>query len=86
MIVWLIVDLQKIHAQYDHVVDPLLASIRRELSVMMSRLHRVDLQKVMDPTPGMAGSSLYMKDVVDKLNFVKTSVLSNFAPELARSW
>lgn len=68
------------------MVDPLLAAIRKEIAVIISRLHRVDLQKVMDPTAGMAGSSLYMKDVVDKLNFVKTSILSNFSPEITRSW
>ncbi|KAL4074200.1 Golgi transport complex subunit 5-domain-containing protein [Scleroderma citrinum] len=78
--------INKIRAQYNHVVNPLLTAIRKEIAVIISRLHKVDLQRVMDPTPGMAGSSLYMKDVVDKLNFIKTGIFSNFAPELARTW
>lgn len=52
----------------------------------MARLHRLDLQKTIDPMAGMAGTSLYMKDLVDKLNFVKTEILVNFAPEATRAW
>ncbi|KAF8441584.1 hypothetical protein L210DRAFT_2081228 [Boletus edulis BED1] len=52
----------------------------------MARLHRLDLRKTNDPKSGMLGTSLYMKDLVDKLNFVKTGLLSNFAPETVRSW
>lgn len=52
----------------------------------MSRLHRLDLQKAADPMAGMSGTSLYMKDLVDKLNFVKTGLLSNLAPEIVQPW
>jgi hypothetical protein len=77
---------QKIRAGYEQVVDPLMTAIKRELAAIVSRLHRLDLQKAIDPMAGMAGTSLYMKDLVDKLNFVKTGILSNFAPEVTRTW
>ncbi|KAF8135795.1 hypothetical protein EV363DRAFT_1447546 [Boletus edulis] len=57
-----------------------------ELAGIMARLHRLDLRKTNDPKSGMLGTSLYMKDLVDKLNFVKTGLLSNFAPETVRPW
>lgn len=67
-------------------MDPLLSAIKKELAGIVSRLHRLDLQKTIDPMSGMSGTSLYMKDLVDKLNFVKTGVLANFAPEIVRPW
>ncbi|KIJ19018.1 hypothetical protein PAXINDRAFT_128297 [Paxillus involutus ATCC 200175] len=78
--------INKIRAGYEQVVDPLMTAIKRELAAIVSRLHRLDLQKAIDPMAGMAGTSLYMKDLVDKLNFVKTGILSNFAPEVTRTW
>lgn len=77
---------QKIRSEYDHIVDPLQSAIKKELAGIVSRLHRLDLQKAIDPMSGMSGTSLYMKDLVDKLNFVKTELLSNFAPEIVRPW
>ncbi|KAG6333689.1 hypothetical protein ID866_5396 [Astraeus odoratus] len=76
--------IDKIHSGYDHVIEPLLTAIRREIAAIVCRLHRVDLERAVDPMAGMAGSSLYMKDLVDKLNFIKTGVLNNFAPEATR--
>ncbi|KAI6046013.1 hypothetical protein EDC04DRAFT_2864916 [Pisolithus marmoratus] len=80
------INFQKILARYDRVVDPLLAAIHKEIAAIISRIHRVDLQKSVDSMAGMAGPSLYMKDLVDKLDFVKASILSNFDTEIARSW
>ncbi|KAN0090816.1 Golgi transport complex subunit 5 domain containing protein [Tylopilus felleus] len=76
----------KIRTRFDQIVDPLLSAIKKELAGIVSRLHRLDLQKTIDPMSGMSGTSLYMKDLVDKLNFVKTGVLANFAPEIVRPW
>ncbi|KAI6135695.1 Golgi transport complex subunit 5-domain-containing protein [Pisolithus thermaeus] len=78
--------INKILTRYDCVIDPLLAAIRNEIAAVISRIHRVDLQKSADSMAGMTGPSLYMKDLADKLDFVKTSILSNFAQEIARSW
>lgn len=77
---------QKIRSRYDQIADPLLSAIEKELAGIVSRLHRLDLQKPIDPMSGISGTSLYMKDLVDKLNFVKTGLLSNFAPEIVRPW
>ncbi|KAG1746115.1 Golgi transport complex subunit 5-domain-containing protein [Suillus lakei] len=78
--------IKKLHATYDCIVDPLLTAIRRELASIVSRLHRVDLQKAMDPMAGMAGPSLYMKDLADKLNYVKTQIFVNFTSDATQSW
>jgi hypothetical protein len=77
---------QKLHVTYDSIVDPLLTAIRRELASIVSRLHRVDLQKAMGPMAGMAGPSLYMKDLADKLNYVKTQIFTNFSSDATQSW
>lgn len=61
-------------------------AIRREIAAIMSRLHRVDLQRAMDPMAGMAGSSMYMKDLVDKLSFIKTGIFGNVTPEVTQTW
>lgn len=77
---------KKLHVTYDSIVDPLLSAIRRELASIVSRLHRVDLQKAMDPMAGMAGPSLYMKDLADKLNYVKAQIFANFTSDATQSW
>ncbi|OAX39111.1 hypothetical protein K503DRAFT_690302 [Rhizopogon vinicolor AM-OR11-026] len=77
---------KKLCTIYDCIVDPLLTAIRRELASIISRLHRVDLQKPPDPMTGMAGSSLYMKDLTDKLNYVRTHIFVNFTTEVTQSW
>jgi len=67
------------HHTYQVIVDPLLTAIRRELAAIISRLHRVDFSKSMDPMAGMGGGpSLYMKDLVEKLGFVKREILAKF--------
>ncbi|KAF8441587.1 hypothetical protein L210DRAFT_3644853 [Boletus edulis BED1] len=72
----------KMRSRYDQIVDPLLSAIKKELAGIVARLHRLDLRKTNDPKSDISGTSLYMKDLVDKLNFVKTGLLSNFAPEI----
>ncbi|KAG0708347.1 Golgi transport complex subunit 5-domain-containing protein [Suillus ampliporus] len=79
-------NVKKLHITYDDIVDPLLTAVRRELASIVSRLHRVDLQKAMDPMAGMAGPSLYMKDLADKLNYVKAQIFINFTSEVTQSW
>ncbi|KAJ3847965.1 Golgi transport complex subunit 5-domain-containing protein [Lentinula lateritia] len=72
---------QKIHATYEHIVDPLLNAIRRELGAIIARLHRNDFGKSSDRAAGMGGPSFYMKDLVDKLSYIKMEVLSRFLVE-----
>lgn len=68
-------------------MDPLLTAIRRELGAIIAKLHRIDFGKSVDPMSGMGGSSMYMKDLVEKLTFIKTEILAKFnIPEVSRSW
>lgn len=79
---------QSIFRAYERIVDPLLTSIRRELGAIIARLHRIDFAKSVDPMSGMGGgSSMYMKDLVDKLSFIKSEVLAKFnVGEAGRAW
>ncbi|KAH7906022.1 Golgi transport complex subunit 5-domain-containing protein [Hygrophoropsis aurantiaca] len=82
----------------DRVLEPLVGAVRRELGAIIARLHRVDFQKARDPAGGGAGmgmgmgggmgagASLYVKDLADKLSFVKLEVMAGFAPEVVRDW
>ncbi|GLB37263.1 putative golgi transport complex subunit 5 [Lyophyllum shimeji] len=72
---------------YEHLVEPLMTAIRRELSAIIVKLHRMDFGKAVDPMSGMGGSSFYMKDLVEKLSFIKTEVLTKFnIGEAGRTW
>ena len=65
-----------------------MTAIRRELGAIIAWLHRIDFGKTQDSMAGMSGGpSLYMKDLVEKLAFVKGEVLSKFAvAEEEREW
>ncbi|KAJ7497111.1 Golgi transport complex subunit 5-domain-containing protein [Mycena latifolia] len=79
--------LQNIRQAYQRLVDPVLLAIRRELGAIIARLHRIDLSKPADPMAGMSGASFYMKDLVDKLSFIKAEILSKFSVgEAGREW
>jgi hypothetical protein len=79
--------LQNIRQAYQRLVDPILVAIRRELGAIIAKLHRIDLSKPADPMAGMSGASFYMKDLVDKLSFIKTEILSKFnVGEAGREW
>jgi conserved oligomeric Golgi complex subunit 5 len=69
-------------------VNPLLVAIKKDLSAIIARLHRLDLGQDSDTGGGMGGGpSLYMKDLVDRLNFIKTEVLGNFSVgESSKEW
>jgi len=60
----------------------LISSIRRELAAIIARLHRVDFsdKASFDPmAQGAGGPSTYMKDLVDKLDFVRTQILAHYS-------
>ncbi|KAJ7594725.1 Golgi transport complex subunit 5-domain-containing protein [Mycena floridula] len=78
--------IDKIHAAYERVIDPVLTSIRRELGAIIARLHRIDFGKTIDPMTG-GGSSFYMKDLVEKMSFIKAEILSKYnVGDDARAW
>lgn len=74
---------------FDRIVDPLLSALRRELSAIISRLHRVDFgnTSMVDPMTMGGGTSVYMKDLIDKLDFVRNGVLGRYnVAELTKEW
>ncbi|TFK54291.1 hypothetical protein OE88DRAFT_1654898 [Heliocybe sulcata] len=72
--------INKIRSAYQKVIDPLLTAIKRELGVIIARVHRADFGKDVDSMAGMGGgASLYMKDLSDKLSFIKMEILSKFS-------
>jgi hypothetical protein len=64
--------------------------MRRELGAIIASLHRIDFgdARRVDPMSSMGGgASLYMKDLVEKLAFIKAEVLSKFTvSEEGRTW
>ncbi|KAI0071918.1 hypothetical protein K474DRAFT_1651800 [Panus rudis PR-1116 ss-1] len=81
-------NLQKMRAAFQRLVDPLLAAIRRELGAIISKLHRQNFSDSVDPMTAMGGGpSPYMKDLVDRLNFIKSDILSQYnVPDISQDW
>ena len=79
---------QDIAAAYRKVTDALDLAIRREISVIIARIHKVDFAKPVDPmSMGSRGGSPYMQDLIDKLNFVKTEILGRMSMgDYMRDW
>ncbi|PBK95675.1 hypothetical protein ARMGADRAFT_1164211 [Armillaria gallica] len=76
-----------LHAAYERIVNPLLIAIRRELGAIISKMHRFDFGRSADPMAGMGGTSLYMKDLVEKLAYIKTEIFSKFGiGDEKRAW
>ncbi|KAI0675086.1 Golgi transport complex subunit 5-domain-containing protein [Trametes maxima] len=80
--------ISKLHGAFDRVVDPVLSSIRRELGAIIAKLHRMNFNDSIDPMTAMGGGpSPYMKDLIEKLTFVKNEVLAQYnVPEVSRQW
>ncbi|KAF8170221.1 Golgi transport complex subunit 5-domain-containing protein [Mycena galopus ATCC 62051] len=80
-------NIENIQQAYQRLVDPILIAIRRELSAIIAKLHRIDFNKQADPMAGMSGASFYMKDLVDKLSFIKVEILSKYSiGDAGREW
>ncbi|KAH8093869.1 Golgi transport complex subunit 5-domain-containing protein [Cristinia sonorae] len=81
-------NIERLERAFDKLVEPLTAAIRRELAAIIARIHRMDFGDSADPMAGMGGGpSPYMKDLVDKLNFIKSDVLSLWnVPEASQQW
>lgn len=71
----------ELHVLVDRVVDPLLASMKRELGAIVAKIHSAS------PPVEMGGSSAYVQEIVEKLNFIKREVFARFRVEDAsREW
>ncbi|KAF9451293.1 hypothetical protein P691DRAFT_773277 [Macrolepiota fuliginosa MF-IS2] len=78
---------QNIHRSCERLTDPLLAAIRRDLGAIIAGLHRIDFGKSVDPLAGMGRSSLYTKELAEKLNFFKSEILSKYdVGDVSKSW
>jgi len=78
--------LQNLKTTYVRAADPLLQAIRREVSAVLARLHRLALGKGVDGGMG-GGASAYMKELVDKLSYIRSEPLAKFSVgELMTEW
>ncbi|KAI0789088.1 hypothetical protein C8Q75DRAFT_807200, partial [Abortiporus biennis] len=80
--------IEKVGRTFDTLVDPLLSSIRRELGAIVAKLHRMDFSDNADASPAMGGgASPYMKDLAEKLNYIKSEIFILFnMPEIVQEW
>ncbi|KAG5637228.1 hypothetical protein H0H81_005350 [Sphagnurus paluster] len=79
--------IKSIFQAYEQLVEPLMAAIRRELGAIIVKLHRIDFGKSADPMSDMGNSSFYMKDLIEKLSFIKMEVLDKFSlGEAGQKW
>lgn len=68
-------------------MDPLLAAIRRELGAIIAKLHRMDFSDSADRMGTGGGPSPYMKDLVERLSYIKSDVLCQFnVAEVNQDW
>lgn len=64
------------------IVSPLLEAIRKDLGNILARMHRNDFA-----SPGTTDSSPYLKDLSDKLVFVRSELLRSLkAGEMTKEW
>lgn len=58
------------------------------MSAIISRVHRVDFSDGMDTMArGMGGPSSYLKDLAEKIGFIRTEILGKFnVGELGQTW
>lgn len=86
-LVLIVEERQNLKSAFEKITEPLLLAVRHDLTAIASRLHRVDFGKAFDPDAGVGGPSLYMRDMVDKLTFVRDEVLGRFnVGELSKTW
>ncbi|TFK75335.1 hypothetical protein BDN72DRAFT_954963 [Pluteus cervinus] len=79
--------IKDIRAAYNKILEPIMLSVRRELTAIIAKLHRINFERKLDPMSGMDGASFYMKDLVDKLQFIKLELLSQYSiGEAGKSW
>ncbi|KAF8891707.1 Golgi transport complex subunit 5-domain-containing protein [Infundibulicybe gibba] len=69
--------IQNVHETYKRLMEPMETAVRRELGAIIAKLHRIDLKNA-DPMAGMAGASVYMKELAEKLSFIKAEILTKY--------
>lgn len=55
--------------------------------MIVAGMHRIDFGKSVDPLAGMGRSSLYTKELTEKLGFFKSEILSKYGVgDVSKSW
>lgn len=79
--------IQSFKQAFERIVDPLTTAIHRELGAIIAKLHRIDFAKPLDSNAGMGGSSLYIKELTEKLSFIKSEIVSRYSlGDYGRTW
>ncbi|KJA27739.1 hypothetical protein HYPSUDRAFT_62781 [Hypholoma sublateritium FD-334 SS-4] len=79
--------IQNTYQFFERIMDPLTVAIRRELSAIIAKLHRIDFAKPLDSNAGMGGSSLYIKELTEKLTFIKSEIINRYSVgDYGRTW
>lgn len=77
----------RLEEAYKRNANALDVAFKREISAILSRLHRVDFAKPMDPMSMGGGASPYMQDLIDKLGFMRSELLSRMSMgDFMRDW
>ncbi|KAG8706104.1 hypothetical protein FRC12_007145 [Ceratobasidium sp. 428] len=80
--------IKKIQRQCESISEPLLSAIRRDLGLVLVRMHRVDFSRPLE-SGGMVsgGASGYMKEVSAKLMFLRNEIFSKFSVvDVVQDW
>ncbi|KAI0250159.1 hypothetical protein BJV78DRAFT_1362418 [Lactifluus subvellereus] len=73
-------------AVYGRITGPILTATKSESSAIIAKLHRESARSA-DPPSDMGGSSAYVKELTEKLAFVKSEVLARLSIEdVTREW
>jgi hypothetical protein len=81
----LLTRLQGLEREYAQLTEPLVAAVRRDVGALIARLHKADFGDGAGAPGG--GASAYMRELVDKLAFIKTEVFANYnIGEARRNW
>lgn len=66
---------------YRQATDSLTTAFKKDLGNIIARMHRVDFSKPVDPMSmaGGSGGSPYIKDLADKLGFIRTELLNRMS-------
>lgn len=79
--------MKRLEKSYTKIVEALDSAIKREAASILARLHRVDFAKPVDPMSMDGGASPYMQDLIDKIGFIKSQLLSPMSlGEYMREW
>ncbi|KAF9008002.1 Golgi transport complex subunit 5-domain-containing protein [Cyathus striatus] len=72
---------------YEQLTDPLASAIRRELGAIIAKVHRIDFGQSLDPRSGISGASSPIKELTERLGFIKTELLDRYSiGDLCDEW